>query len=77
MKETMRPITTVEEVEVLVTSGYAAIRCNMIADEVQAMYEEVQGLPETAGSTLRTVRMLLMQAHDEIVSANRERLEVR
>ena len=77
MKEIMRPITTVDEVEVLISHGYAALRCNMIAEEVQIMYEEVQGLPETAGATLRTVATLLRQAHDEIVSANRERLEVR
>ena len=77
MREIMRPIISVEEAEELATHGYAAIRCNLIAEELQILCSEIQTLPAASGTTIHTAAMLLLKAHDEIATANRERLEVR
>ena len=77
MRELMRPIMSVEEAEELASHGYTAIRCNLIAEELQTLCSEIQTLPAAAGTTIHTAAMLLLKAHDEIATANRERLEVR
>lgn len=45
MREITRPIISVEEAEELASHEYTAIRCNLIAEELQTLCSEIQTLP--------------------------------
>jgi hypothetical protein len=72
----MRPITTVDELEEMAAYGYASIRCNVLAEELQRMCDEIPGLPGTVRSNLDTAATLLRTVHRDIAAVSRARLDV-